>query len=319
MASEELHETHDVEPAEVQYLSQWEQIAPIWRSQLWLGVQALRRLGKRTASGMPLFSSLVLRIHPSQCGPSSISYALSLFRKYSTYLSGAALALGETTICEAGPGPSLGVSAMFALAGAKAVTAVDYELWASMDRTLAGLPDLAEALLSNAHWSPDEAEAILRRAREGDVRLAYERQSLESLALPRDSVDFLFSHAVLEHVGDLTAAFRSMARVLSPKGVAVHRVDLRDHGFMAKRNPWLMLQFPDWLWRACTDGAPGAITRNLFPDYVAAAQEAGLKVHISSLDRVQHFPIPLCRLAREFRHLPADVLAITGFEMVCSR
>lgn len=49
--------------------------------------------------------------------------------------------------------------------------------------------------------------------------------------IPDESVDIIFSHAVLEHVcyDDLTQYFSEWSRTLRPGGKSVHLIDIRDH------------------------------------------------------------------------------------------
>ena len=51
------------------------------------------------------------------------------------------------------------------------------------------------------------------------------REHLEKTSLP-DSVDFLFSHDVLEHVKDLGGFFQDCLKILKPKGVMAQKSDL---------------------------------------------------------------------------------------------
>jgi len=50
-------------------------------------------------------------------------------------------------------------------------------------------------------------------------------------SLPDNSVDFIYSCAVLEHVHNLDLCFSEMSRVLKSGGIMNHQVDLRDHIF----------------------------------------------------------------------------------------
>jgi SAM-dependent methyltransferase len=47
--------------------------------------------------------------------------------------------------------------------------------------------------------------------------------------LPTASVDAVISHAVLEHVVDVEATCRELARVTRPRGIHIHQIDYRDH------------------------------------------------------------------------------------------
>jgi SAM-dependent methyltransferase len=50
-------------------------------------------------------------------------------------------------------------------------------------------------------------------------RVAYHRMSAEAMALPADAYDLVFCYATMEHVPDVAAAFREIARVTAPGGL----------------------------------------------------------------------------------------------------
>lgn len=100
------------------------------------------------------------------------------------------------------------------------------------------------------HWPPGDlallAEALQRvspqlaanLAAAGFGPMATERppalvirggRRFEHAGLEAESVDFLFSTSVLEHVDDPEAVYAEMARVVRPGGAAYHSIDLRDH------------------------------------------------------------------------------------------
>jgi len=305
--------------------SGWQRVLPtspapvpyFWRCPLWVGLQACRRLTKRTLSRMPWTSRLVSCLQQRQWGPGTVLYSGEVFGRYWPRFVATGLPAPESIVCEVGPGPSLDVSLMFALAGVREAVAVDYAPWASREASLARAGELAEVMLAQGGWSDEEQAAIRRRAAQGGLPLRYEQHPLEDLQLPAGSVDFLFSHAVLEHISDPAAAFASIARVLSPRGVAIHHIDLKDHGFLRNRNPVLMLQFPRWLWDCCTRGVPGSISRRRLSAYLQAATQAGLEVHVLQRHMLPQCPVPSGQLAVEFRGLSAEDLCTLDAEVLC--
>ena len=52
--------------------------------------------------------------------------------------------------------------------------------------------------------------------------LCFQQASVEQLPFVDESFDLIFSDAVMEHVRNLSAAAREMARVLKPRGMALH-------------------------------------------------------------------------------------------------
>jgi SAM-dependent methyltransferase len=60
-----------------------------------------------------------------------------------------------------------------------------------------------------------------------DVSETYVADVTSGIPVPTGSVDLILSRALLEHVSDVPAAIRHMARVLAPGGVALHLVPCR--------------------------------------------------------------------------------------------
>lgn len=60
--------------------------------------------------------------------------------------------------------------------------------------------------------------------------------------------DLVISRSVLEHVHDLDALFRSVARTASPRGLHIHKVDLRCHGTRFNHELDFLL-FPERVYR----------------------------------------------------------------------
>lgn len=66
--------------------------------------------------------------------------------------------------------------------------------------------------------------------------------SLEELSgVPDQSIDIVFSNAVLEHLYDLKSAFFHLARITKPGGIGFHNVDFRDHRDFSRPLEYLLL------------------------------------------------------------------------------
>ena len=61
-----------------------------------------------------------------------------------------------------------------------------------------------------------------------------------------ESVDFVLSSSVYEHLDDVEGITRALARLTKPDGTHIHYVDLRDHFF---KYPFEMLRFSENTWR----------------------------------------------------------------------
>jgi SAM-dependent methyltransferase len=143
----------------------------------------------------------------------------------------------------------------------------------------------------------------------------YLTQGLEALrTVPDQSIDFGWSHAVLEHVrrDELDATFREFNRVLRPGGRMSHRIDLEDH-LAGSINS---LRFPRRLWESRLIRNSGFYTNRLrAPEIIASADRAGFHV-TSSADRWAAPPLPRRRLSPEFRRMADDTLSIRALDLV---
>jgi SAM-dependent methyltransferase len=162
-------------------------------------------------------------------------YAIQVAGHYVSWLS-QTWGLGADTprplvgrrILELGPGPTLGAPALLACAGARVTVA---------DRFLAGWdPDFHPEFLRALHdrlvdRGSDYCEPLLRMLEAADFRVVIECHAAGAEQLDRvDGVfDGVLSNAVLEHVEDLDATVRSLARKTAPGGCGFHQVDFRDH------------------------------------------------------------------------------------------
>lgn len=87
------------------------------------------------------------------------------------------------------------------------------------------------ALLSEAlqRVAPHLARNLMSAGVDSETLVVRGGVRFEHAGLDEDSVDFLFSTSVLEHVDDPDAVYAEMARVVRSGGAAYHSIDLRDH------------------------------------------------------------------------------------------
>ena len=79
-------------------------------------------------------------------------------------------------------------------------------------------------------------------------RVTFHEGRLENIRLP-ESVDFLYSFDVLEHVEDLNGFFAYCSEVVRPGGLMMHKFDLSGHGQFEDPMPPLDFQtLPRWLY-----------------------------------------------------------------------
>jgi SAM-dependent methyltransferase len=153
------------------------------------------------------------------------------------------------TVLEMGPGDSLATALLAAADGAKHSYLVDVDSAAATE--MAPYQALAEKLRQPAEATHpervpqfDDLEQMLQRC--SSTYLPTGLKAWESI--PDNSVDWVFSHAVLEHVWleTIDTTLAQTFRALKPGGVATHCIDLDDHF----ENSLHSLRIPEKLWES---------------------------------------------------------------------
>ncbi len=143
----------------------------------------------------------------------------------------------------------------------------------------------------------------------------YLTDGLASLAsLPDGSVDFSFSHAVLEHLPRAEASrwLRELRRVTRPEGVSSHVIDLRDHlGGLTNH-----LRFPADFWEGEAIRKSGIYTNRLrCSDWLREFAAAEWRVEV--IERHEKGPAPRReKLDPMFRDLTESDLRVHGIHAV---
>ncbi|WP_017925504.1 class I SAM-dependent methyltransferase [Thioalkalivibrio sp. HL-Eb18] len=231
-------------------------------------------------------------------------------------------ALRDKHLLEYGPGDVPGVALLMLAHGAARVTCVDrFALSQRSPFQLEVLQCLLDGLDPEAR---ERAAACFEHP--GDPASGFRRERLE-YRVTRDGlsglnadVDLIYSRAVLEHVNDLDATFRDMAKALKPGALAVHQVDLKSHG-LHRENPLDFLTWPVGLWHWMYAGK-GVPNRWRLDRYRQAIENTGLVIrHIEStaeaLDEDVAAVAPY--LAAPFRGLDKATLRCLGFWLVVTR
>lgn len=166
----------------------------------------------------------------------------------------------DATILHIGSGSFLGIDIALLLAGAASVTCVDIVRLPRFPDISAARPyyeDFLRQLLDspdfNRHWQgsvPMDLGKIFTTTEPGfrinTNRLQFHRCSAEHLPCEPESVDYVFSNAVMEHLADPPAVIREIARVLKPGGATFHQIDLRDHRDFTRPYEHLYMSRQEW-------------------------------------------------------------------------
>jgi SAM-dependent methyltransferase len=218
---------------------------------------------------------------------------------------------------EMGPGDSL-FSAVIAKAfGATHCHLIDAGDFAGSD--IEPYHAMASYLRSKGLTPPDLAKARSREDVLTSCGATYQTDGLSGyLQVPDQSIDFIWSHAVLEHIRrvEFLEVMRETRRALKPNGVATHVVDLRDHLGGSLNN----LRIGSRLWEQEWFTQAGFYTNRLrFSEMIDLFDSAGLTSEIVAKNEWPNPPLYRSALAPEFRHLSDDELRVQSFTVILRR
>lgn len=251
----------------------------------------------------------------------SIDYGLACGRNLVATVGRFGARVEGARVVELGPGYTLGTGLAFLTLGAARWIGADVAPLATRraapyrrarERIAAGaLGDGVPALLARFDAVIDLSGET---ARFDPARLDYLAPAdAARLPLHDGACDVLVSNAALEHVDDPAAVLRESFRVLTPGGLGVHQVDLRDHRDFDR--PRAFLREDDATWRARFDdpGDHEHTNRWRKGDLERALRAAGFVLEraevtaMAPLDRAER-----AGLDARFRDLPDDDLEALG-------
>jgi hypothetical protein len=254
------------------------------------------------------------RLHLFQCGAmEEAAYAYGVYKKHFDLIR-SRTTLDSFVGLELGPGDSL-FSAMIARAyGASAYYLIDAGAFAQADvRRYRAMADfLADQGLPRLDVdNVTTVEAILAAC-----RATYGTSGLSSLrAISDKSVDFVWSHTVLQHVrrAEFLETMRELRRVLRADGISSHWVDLQDCLGGSLNN----LRFRESVWESPLMAASGFYTNRIrYSEMLAFFKEAGFESDVVHLERWDRLPMSRSKLCDRFRALPEEELCVRGFHVI---
>jgi hypothetical protein len=219
-------------------------------------------------------------------GTNSARYCYSVWLRHLIMAKKSDLSTEPKIIAELGPGDSLGIGLAALLCGAERYFAFDIVEYANLEANLSVLEELiqlfekredipdvdefpnirppvdsnkfpehildrkrmANALKSDRIKSIKDALRTGKTQREYAIEIRYYVPWSDSRVVKDNSVDMVFSQAVLEHIVDLEGTYRTLHRWLKPCGFMSHEIDFKCHGYAQEWNGhWTYSDFRWWL------------------------------------------------------------------------
>jgi hypothetical protein len=252
------------------------------------------------------------------------------------------------SVAELGPGDSIGIGLMALLTGAEKYFALDVVPYTDLDKNRAILDELVALLRARAPLpGEDEFPGMKPEVRQAgfpmglfdlDAALAEERVRridwsvthpsepgshvvyrapwFSPEVLERDSVDMIFSQAVLEHVDDLAGVYAAMRGWLRNGGIMTHQIDYRSHG---KADSWDgHWTYSNAAWKLVVGRRPYLLNRVSHSGQLRQLRAAGFEVVSETLYR-EPSHIRRADLAPHLRGIPDDDLTISGAFVVARK
>jgi len=265
----------------------------------------------------------------------SARYCYSVWLRHLVTAFGSGMKTPPRVVAELGPGDSLGVGLAALVSGAESYHAFDVVRHANVKRNLAVLDELVALFRARADI-PGEAEfpevqpllpsyafphhvlgeeqlaAALADERLARVRASVAHQNtpgsmidyrtrwFDDQAIERDSIDLLFSQAVLEHVDELTGSYRAMRLWIKPDGVISHQIDFRCHNTARIWNGhW---KYSDFVWTLIRGRRSYLLNREPYSTHLRLLAENGF-AFVGGQTTKSESHLARADLAPRFRHL----------------
>ncbi len=240
-------------------------------------------------------------------------YALRVFRGHLDRMNQGE-SLQGCTVLELGPGDGITSGLIAHAYGARRTYLVDSGNFVERDIAVyqTVLSTLEESVLPVT--SLKECQSFDELCRTSHT--VYLTDGLDSLkTIPTDSIDFLFSQAVLEHVraAEFVETMVELQRILKPHGISSHRVDLKDHLGGALNN----LRFSEQRWESPLFAEAGFYTNRIrFRNMEQIFKGAGFTTEFPEIRTWDVLPTPRQKMWGDFQNLPEDDLLVSGFIVV---
>ena len=275
-----------------------------------------------------------------ECGTYSARYCYSVWLRHLVTAKRNGLNPYPKVVAELGPGNSLGIGLAALISGSEKYFGFDVVAYSTNDTNLRIFDELVTLFRNRTPIpGPDEFPVVgpfleqydfpvdildkqrmnhaLGKSRVSSIKAAISKVGTEDSiiqykvpwygpdVLEKDSVDMIYSQAVLEHVDDLRDTYKSMHTWLTSTGFISHQIDFKCHGTAEDWNGhW---KHSDLKWRLIRGRRPFLINREPHSVHISILNEEGFHV-VCDIQIKEESGISKDELAPRFRSISNDDL-----------
>ena len=234
------------------------------------------------------------------------------------------------TVVEFGPGASIGTGLAALIAGAEHYHSLDVLDYTNTELNIEVFDELVALFVSRADV-PDIIEFPSHILKEDYMNLVLTKERLNSIRdslraedgkyisshipcndraiIAEASVDFIFSHAVMEHVEDINSYYENMHYWLKQDGITSHQIDFECHGLAEKWNGhWAYSAF---IWKVIKGKKNDLINRFPCSSHIACLQKVNFDI-VQEIKYTGEQGIKRRQLASRFKRMSDDDLNTKG-------
>lgn len=277
-------------------------------------------------------------------GSDTARYCYSVWLRHLVMAGQNGFSTAPKIVAEIGPGDSIGVGLAALLSGVEKYLAVDVVKFSNLQRNIKVFEDLVNLfrqkedipgddefpkvnpkLKSYAFphhiLSDDRLSVSLSGSRVDRIRrsilnsnapesmVSYVAPWYDTRIVEKETVDMIYSQAVMEHVDDLSLTYKVLFEWLKPNGYMSHQIDFKCHGTADEWNGhWT---YSDFMWNLIRGKRPYLLNREPHSTHIRLLNEAGFRI---VCDMPVKLPSEITRLnlARRFRNILEDDLTTSG-------
>ena len=248
-------------------------------------------------------------------------------------------------IAELGPGDSLGIGLAALLSGCDSVVALDvikyWNIKINLDifdelvvlfKNKTSIPDSSEyprvkPQLTNYDFPINIISDEMLKNSLSDERINKIRQEIKDIDNPENSMikycipwdnnkiinketmDFVYSQAVLEHVEDLEGTYDAIYKWLKKDGLMSHTIDFKSHGTTKSWNGYRT--YSEFEWKIVKGGKLFLINRIPYSKHIELQKKHNFKILKDSPVKMDNF-ITKKQLSKKFKNLSEEDMTTSG-------